>query len=425
MQIEKYSDRLKTLIQSAQTLALRGGHQQLTPLHVLKALLDDEQRLAANLIEAAGGSATQVGREVDLELAKLPKVEGAGAGQIYLAPLDASGKPDHLVVRGQNHSEQWSPDGSQLVFASTRGDHSFIGVYDAATKSVRFLAPSVDTDSNPVWSFDGKRIAFVRRPAQLRDTPSGYFLEPDKPHPWAIWIADAVSSSAHEIWHSGTADNDSYPYMAADTGGGVLHWAAGNRLLIASEQDGWQHLYSLSVDGGAPKLLTPGKCEVEQWSLTPDKKNVLFNSNCNDVDRRHLWSVGIGGDHLSQWTKLRSIEWSPVALPDGKTVAFLRSDATVPPAPVITTMADRGTVHGRLQALADDFPADSLVEPEQHSLWAEGFKYVFFGNNQRRVVTRIELRSISDLVVAFHSAAAPRMTKATRSFFEAHRDVVQ
>src|SRR5438874_4235578 len=89
MQIEKYSDRLKTLIQAAQTLALRGGHQQLTPLHVLKALLDDEQRLAANLIEAAGGSATQVGREVDLELAKMPKVEGAGAGQIYLAPETA------------------------------------------------------------------------------------------------------------------------------------------------------------------------------------------------------------------------------------------------------------------------------------------------------------------------------------------------
>jgi ATP-dependent Clp protease ATP-binding subunit ClpB len=89
MQIEKYSDRLKTLIQSAQTLALRGGHQQLTPLHVLKALLDDEERLAANLIEAAGGSATQVGREVDLELAKIPKVEGAGAGQIYLAPETA------------------------------------------------------------------------------------------------------------------------------------------------------------------------------------------------------------------------------------------------------------------------------------------------------------------------------------------------
>jgi ATP-dependent Clp protease ATP-binding subunit ClpB len=86
MQIEKYSDRLKTLIQSAQTLALRSGHQQLTALHVLKALLEDQEQLSANLIEAAGGSASQIAREVDIELGKLPKIEGAGAGQIYLAP---------------------------------------------------------------------------------------------------------------------------------------------------------------------------------------------------------------------------------------------------------------------------------------------------------------------------------------------------
>jgi ATP-dependent Clp protease ATP-binding subunit ClpB len=86
VQIEKYSDRLKALIQAAQTLALRNGHQQLTPLHVLKALLEDEDRLAGNLIEAAGGSVSQVAREVDNELSKLPKVDGGGAGQIYLAP---------------------------------------------------------------------------------------------------------------------------------------------------------------------------------------------------------------------------------------------------------------------------------------------------------------------------------------------------
>src|SRR5258708_25039910 len=89
MQIEKYTDRLKALVQSAQSLALRNGHQQLTPLHILKALLEDEDRLAANLIEAAGGSAVQVQRAVDRELAKLPKVEGAGAGQMYLAPETA------------------------------------------------------------------------------------------------------------------------------------------------------------------------------------------------------------------------------------------------------------------------------------------------------------------------------------------------
>jgi ATP-dependent Clp protease ATP-binding subunit ClpB len=86
MQIEKYSDRLKTLVQSAQSLAMRHGHQQITPVHVLKALLDDEDRLAANLIEATGASATLVSQAVERELAKLPKVEGSGAGQVYLAP---------------------------------------------------------------------------------------------------------------------------------------------------------------------------------------------------------------------------------------------------------------------------------------------------------------------------------------------------
>ncbi|MDB5601200.1 MAG: clpB [Xanthobacteraceae bacterium] len=89
MQIEKYTDRLKSLIQSAQTLALRSGHQQFTPLHVLKALLDDEDRLAANLIDASGAAAALVAQAVDRELAKLPKVEGGGAGQIYMAPETA------------------------------------------------------------------------------------------------------------------------------------------------------------------------------------------------------------------------------------------------------------------------------------------------------------------------------------------------
>ena len=68
MQIEKYTDRLKTLVQSAQDLALRSGHQQITPLHVLKELLDDEDRLAANLIEASGGRAALVGQDVEREV---------------------------------------------------------------------------------------------------------------------------------------------------------------------------------------------------------------------------------------------------------------------------------------------------------------------------------------------------------------------
>lgn len=86
MRIEKYSNRLEALMQSARTLALRAGHEQLTPLHVLKALLEDQDRLAANLIEAAGGNATQIAHEVDIEICRLPASSGAGAGPLSLAP---------------------------------------------------------------------------------------------------------------------------------------------------------------------------------------------------------------------------------------------------------------------------------------------------------------------------------------------------
>ena len=216
-------------------------------------------------------------------------------GELWLAPLDGKEKPEHLIVRGTNSGLRWSPDGGKLAFVSGRGDHSFIGIYDLSTKTVRFVAPTVDSDSTVDWSLDGKQIAFVRRPAVPRDTPDGYFIEPDRPHPWAIWVADVATWNAKEIWHSGKELQDSFPYMANDTGGGVFHWAADNRIIFASEQDGWQHLYSLPVEGGSSgETLTPGNCEVEQWSFSPDGKTILFNSNCGDVDRRHLWRATVG-----------------------------------------------------------------------------------------------------------------------------------
>jgi ATP-dependent Clp protease ATP-binding subunit ClpB len=89
MEFEKYTERAKGFVQAAQGLALRSGHQRLTPEHVLKILLDDKEGLAANLINAAGGDAAAALRAVEAELAKLPRVEGQGAGQVFLAPETA------------------------------------------------------------------------------------------------------------------------------------------------------------------------------------------------------------------------------------------------------------------------------------------------------------------------------------------------
>jgi ATP-dependent Clp protease ATP-binding subunit ClpB len=89
MNMEKYTERTRGFVQSAQSLAIREGHQQFTPEHILKVLLDDEEGLAAGLIDRAGGRPRDALRDTELALAKLPKVQGAGAGQLYIAPATA------------------------------------------------------------------------------------------------------------------------------------------------------------------------------------------------------------------------------------------------------------------------------------------------------------------------------------------------
>ncbi|MGL4728176.1 MAG: Clp protease N-terminal domain-containing protein, partial [Bosea sp. (in: a-proteobacteria)] len=84
MNLDNYTDRSKGFLQAAQTIALREGHQQFAPEHLLKALLDDEEGLASGLIERAGGSATRVRQANELALGKLPKVSGGGAGSVHL-----------------------------------------------------------------------------------------------------------------------------------------------------------------------------------------------------------------------------------------------------------------------------------------------------------------------------------------------------
>ena len=89
MNLEKYTERARGFVQSAQSLALREGHQQFTPEHLLKVLLDDEEGLAAGLIDRAGGRSREALTEVEAALAKLPKVEGRAPGQLYMAPTTA------------------------------------------------------------------------------------------------------------------------------------------------------------------------------------------------------------------------------------------------------------------------------------------------------------------------------------------------
>jgi ATP-dependent Clp protease ATP-binding subunit ClpB len=86
MDFEKYTERARGFVQSAYALALRSNHQRLTPEHLLKILLEDKQGLASNLIRAAGGNPERALAAVEAQLAKLPRVEGSGAGQPQMTP---------------------------------------------------------------------------------------------------------------------------------------------------------------------------------------------------------------------------------------------------------------------------------------------------------------------------------------------------
>ena len=98
MDLEKFTDRAKGFLQSAQTVAIRMNHQRITPEHILKALLEDEQGMAAGLIAKAGGSAQVAVRETDAALAKIPAVSGSGA--------QASPQLDNDTVRLLDSAEQ-------------------------------------------------------------------------------------------------------------------------------------------------------------------------------------------------------------------------------------------------------------------------------------------------------------------------------
>ncbi|WP_444463811.1 ATP-dependent chaperone ClpB [Rhodobacter capsulatus] len=83
MNMEKFTERSRGFLQAAQTIAMREGHQRVVPEHLLKALMDDDQGLSANLIKRAGGEPARVQESVDLFVSKLPKVSG-GDGQVYV-----------------------------------------------------------------------------------------------------------------------------------------------------------------------------------------------------------------------------------------------------------------------------------------------------------------------------------------------------
>ena len=243
-------------------------------------------------------------------------------GEVWTVLIDGSSKAANLIhARGAAQLPQWSPDGQWLAFISNRRNHSFVALYSVARKSLLFPDASVDQDSYPVWSPDSKSIAYVRVPVYTKEFAFGPVRERDEP--WSIRVYNLDADKAHEVWHAQPGPGSAFHEVVAHT---QLQWASGNRIVFPWERDGFVHLYSAAAEGSAATLLTPGNFEVEHVALSRNGRDLVFSSNQNDMDRRHIWRVPAGGGKPSEVTKGDGIEWSPVETTGG--IAYLHSNAS-------------------------------------------------------------------------------------------------
>ena len=284
-------------------------------------------------------------------------------GQLWVRRLGEPGaKPGQLLqTRGAARNLRWSPDSSRLAFVSDRGDHSFVAVYSFRAKTVTYLDPSTDRDESPVWSPDSARIAFLRIPS---DKDFLMFVPHRTALPWSIRVAGVNSGEGHEVWRA--AEGTGSAFRETDSLD-QLHWVAGDRIVFPWERDGWLHLYSVPVSGGTADPLTVGGFEVEHVSLSADRRTLVFDSNQDDIDRRHVWKIAFTPDGSSasaqELTGGKGIETQPVVASDGATVAVLRSDAHIPIRAAI--VAGGKLVDLAPQAIPAGFPGARFVTPQQ------------------------------------------------------------
>ena len=271
-------------------------------------------------------------------------------GQIYrarvspLRPVSARDRGDDAFITewGVQSAPKWSPDGRKIAFVSTRTDHSFILVYDMATRTVKYLAPSVDFDTSPLWTSDSKSIYFVRRPglpfAQQAQAGGGGIGVPNGPafQPGAANAAAGRGGRGQAAAPSGA--EAAPPARVADIPG----------LSQATFKGG----YTLSVWKGD---VATGEA-VEVWHNEPNDRTFTTFANLRLAGNYLLvpWNVGGGGGRgrgapppaqpagpVDEWERYYSIDLS---VPNAKPVLLTTTDGLIEDQTSVAVSADGKTV---------------------------------------------------------------------------------
>ncbi len=339
-------------------------------------------------------------------------------GQIYRArvarsaapsPMDTGGVP-FVRLWGRNGSPSWSPDGKRIAFVSDREHHAFIVVYDVRSRTVQYVAPSVDCDGTPAWSPDGRYLAFSRRPGtpfgRQQRTPPGVqnpaggcsngpgaagaapavtlqattvraqgFLTSQLPGGYrlALMVADIGGAKnitspmvtaqipAREVWHNAVGDSVFTSLTAMTWAGEQIAFPVN---VPKDEFDRW---YAVKLTGGDPIRLTTTNGLIEDetsvaWSRDGGR-TMFYTTNAGDIERRHIWSVPSNGGEPVRLSSGNGVETSPQPLASGRAVAVLAFGARTP-ASVALVPTSGGAPRIIFPVLPSGFPTAAHVEPQ-------------------------------------------------------------
>ena len=255
-------------------------------------------------------------------------------------------------VAGEVGNLQWSPDGTSLLFDDDRSSHAFVGLYRLGDEAVRYFSPELGYAIEPAFSPDGKQVAYIF----FVEPPTG--AAPDSGPYWSLRIADVATGAVRTLWSAPQGQGGRY----AGTRGGNLHWAADGQLVFTWEATGFLHAYAIDAKGGILRDLTPGAMELDTYTLSPDRKRLIYATDmAEETDRHHLWTVGVRGGAPVQLTRGVGIESYPVFA--GDSLAVTATDVTHPAYPAL--------VGKSLTPIGPAPAANGFVAPEPVTFKAE------------------------------------------------------
>lgn len=296
------------------------------------------------VVPIAGGTATLLGEgHAPAFSASGDRIAFSHKGEIWLWDR-ANGARKLATVPGSVNEISWSPDGERLLFVSDRGDHAFVTLLDVRTGKPRYIEPGLGFATDPVFSPDGRRIAFIRFVDPPADAPA------DSAGYWSLAVADVATGATRTLWSAPSGTGGEY----YGTRGRNLFWSADGKLVFPWERSGWVHAYAIDADGGELRELTPGAFEVETFTLGADRRSLVYAANAGNLDSRHIWRRDLSGGGATQLSSGAGFESVPVLA--GGALAAIATDATHLAHPVL--------VAARLTALGPAPAVPGFVAPE-------------------------------------------------------------